>query len=388
MAPRVLQVIPQLATGGAERTTLDVAEAVVAAGGVAWVYTEPGGRLEPELLGLGGRVLHGPAASKNPWTVLASAPRFLADLVRRERIDLIHARSRAPAWSALCAARACGVPFVTTYHGIYNARLGLKRLYNSVMARGDIVIANSQFTADHVLSEHRIDPARLRVIPRGVDLRRFDPLKVGPERLAALRADWGLPAGAEGAGLVVLLPGRLTAWKGQQPFIAALAQLAQAGLPVTGILAGDAQGRDGYAAALDAEAAAAGIGDRVRRVGNVADMPAALLLADVIVCPSLEPEAFGRTAAEAQAMGRPVIASDHGGARETVDPGISGLLVPPGDVRSLAAALRQLLEAPRETRDAMGAAGRVRVQARFSTASLQAATLAVYGSLIRTRKDT
>ncbi len=379
MAPRVLQVIPQLETGGAERTTLDVAEALVAAGGAAWVYCEPGGRMEPELLGLGARVLHGPAGSKSPWTMLVANPARLVELVRTEQLDLIHARSRAPAWGALRAARMAGVAFVTTYHGIYNARSGLKRWYNSVMARGDLVIANSQFTADHLIAQHGTDRSRVRVIPRGVDLVRFDPAAVAPARIEALRQAWGLTAAA---GPVVLLPGRLTGWKGQRPFIRAIGQLARDGLPVTAILAGDAQGRDAYAAELAALAGAEGVGGAVKAVGNCADMPAAMLLADVVVCPSLDPEAFGRTAAEAQAMGRPVIASNIGGARETVDPGVTGLLTAPGDVGALAAAIRQLLEAGAETRDAMGRAGRTRVERLFSKQALQQATLAVYAELL------
>lgn len=379
MAPRVLQVIPQLETGGAERTTLDVAEALVAAGGAAWVFCEPGGRMEPELLGLGARVLHGPAGSKSPWTMLVANPARLVDLVRTEQLGLIHARSRAPAWGALRAARMAGVPFVTTYHGIYNARSGLKRWYNSIMARGDRVIANSQFTADHLIAQHGTDRSRVRVIPRGVDLVRFDPAAVAPARLQALREAWGLAADA---GPVVLLPGRLTGWKGQRPFIRAIGQLAREGLAVTAILAGDAQGRDAYAAELAALARAEGVGGAVKAVGNCSDMPAAMLLADVVVCPSLDPEAFGRTAAEAQAMGRPVIASNIGGARETVDPGVTGLLTEPGDVGALAAAIRQLLEAGAETRDAMGRTGRTRVERLFSKQALQRATLAVYAELL------
>src|SRR6185437_6473579 len=155
---------------------------------------------------------------------------------------LLHARSRAPAWSALLAARRTGVPFVTTYHGIYNASNPLKRLYNSVMVKGDAIIANSQWTADHIVREHKIPREQISVIPRGVDLEEFDPAGVAPDRLTALRAHWGTPTGET----LILLPGRLTRWKGQLVLIEALTQLAHEGMlkNVKAVLAGDPQGRN------------------------------------------------------------------------------------------------------------------------------------------------
>jgi glycosyltransferase involved in cell wall biosynthesis len=385
MSLRILQVIPNLDTGGAERTTLDVAEAVIAAGGTAHVFCEPGGRLEPELVGLGGQVWPGKASSKNPLVVFGTNPGRIADLARRQRIDLIHARSRAPAWSALLAARRCGLPFVTTYHGVYNASSPLKRWYNSVMARGDLVIANSHYTARHLMETHGTPEARVRVIPRGVDLRRFDRAAVAGERVSTLRASWGL-ASRNGAP-VVLLPARLTGWKGQRPFIRALGLLAAQGRAVTGVLAGDDQGRSGYTDELRALAAACGVAGHVVFAGHCADVPAAILASDLVVCPSTEPEAFGRTAAEAQAMGVPVIASDLGGAREVVDPGRTGLLVAPNEPAELAAAIGRMLDMTGEEKDAMGAAGVARVRYRFSTTALQTATLAVYAELTRGRAN-
>ena len=169
----VLQVIPELEAGGAERTTLEVAEAVIADGGRALVASQ-GGRLEDELTALGGELLRLPVASKNPLT-LWSNMRALIAIIEREAVQIVHARSRAPAWSAKWACDRTKAHFVTTYHGTYNARSALKRRYNSVMALGERVIANSQFIGEHVRAEHGVDEARLAVIPRGVDLERFDP---------------------------------------------------------------------------------------------------------------------------------------------------------------------------------------------------------------------
>ncbi|MGC1303646.1 MAG: glycosyltransferase family 4 protein, partial [Caulobacteraceae bacterium] len=313
----LLQVVPALDAGGVERTTLDVARAVVAAGGRALVASA-GGRMEGELALDGAELVRLPMASKNPLTVLQNAGR-LERLIGERNVSLVHARSRAPAYSAWIAARRAKVPFVTTYHGVYNARSAPKRLYNRVMARGDRVIANSEFTRDHLLAEHEgIDPDRVVAIPRGVDLARFDPTAVAGDRLVAVRAAWGLSA--DDARPVLLLAGRLTAWKGQRLLIEAIRRMraGESGGDLLLVLAGDDQGRVGYRAELDAAIAAAELGETVRIVGHCEDMPAAYLAADFALAPSLEPEAFGRTAVEPQAMGRPVLAADHGAARETV----------------------------------------------------------------------
>ena len=200
------------------------------------------------LLAAGGRLFAMPAHSKNPLTIAANAGRLIR-LVRREGVSLIHARSRAPAFSALWAARATGTPFVATYHGVYNARSGLKRWYNAVMTRGDVVIANSEFTRAHVIAEHGVAPERVIAIPRGVDLARFDPAAVSDERVGALRRAWGVAA--EDRRVKVLLAGRLTRWKGQALLVEAAARLkAQGREDFLILLAGDDQGRAGYRAEL------------------------------------------------------------------------------------------------------------------------------------------
>jgi glycosyltransferase involved in cell wall biosynthesis len=372
----VLQVIPALNDGGAERTTLEVAEALVRAGGTATVASA-GGRLEGELAALGGTLARGPYGAKNPLVIRSNADR-LADLARATGAQLIHARSRAPAWSALWAARRLGLPFVTTYHGFYRAKGPLKRLYNSAMARGDVVIANSSFTADHVRAEHPFAAKNVVVIPRGVDLSRFDPAAVALERRETLLRAWGLDA--SDARPRILLPGRISRWKGQDVLIDALAVLKGQGRYALGLCVGGADGRDAILGDLKARAAAAGVD--VRFPGSCADMPAAYSLADVVVCPSTEPEPFGRTAVEAQAMGAPVIAADHGGARETVAPGVTGWLTPPGDATALAAALSEALAMPAERCADMARAARTRVVQHFSKESLQKATLDVYARLL------
>jgi glycosyltransferase involved in cell wall biosynthesis len=374
----ILQVIPALDAGGAERTTVDVADALVQNGFAALVASQ-GGRLEKELAQAGGELIRMNAATKAPHTIFANAM-ALRDLIRKRGIRLIHARSRAPAWSALLAARWSRIPFVATYHGFYKASNPLKRFYNSVMVRGDAVIANSQWTADHIAQEYRNPPARLAVIPRGVDLQVFDPAGIAPQRISDLRKFWN--TGDE--DFVVLLPGRLTRWKGQSVLIGALAVLKSQNKlgRVHAILAGDAQGRDAYEAELQKSVADADLSDRIRITGHISDMAAAYAAADVVLSTSTEPEAFGRVAAEASAMGKPVIASDHGGARETVLPDISGLLVRPGDAGALADAILRVTEMPQDTRSHMGMAGRGHIVQNFSRARMCADTIALYRSLL------
>lgn len=371
--PAILQILPALVTGGVERGTLEIAEAQVAAGFRAFVASA-GGPLVAPLERLGARHVALPLGSKAPWTMWRNAA-ALAALVRAEGIGIIHARSRAPAWSGLLAARRTGARFVTTYHGSYNENFPGKRLYNSVMARGDRVIAISRHIKELVLARHGVDPARLRVIPRGVDPRVFDPAAVSADAVAALRAHWRIAEGRP----VILLPGRITRWKGQGVLVRAMAKL---GGDAIALLVGDRDAKQGYAAALEAEIAAAGLGDRVRLVGHATSMATALLLADVVVHASIEAEAFGRTVIEAQAMARPVIAADLGGPRETVEEGVTGWRVPPGDADALALALSRVLAMPAAARAAIGTAAREAVLARYSTAAMQAATMTVYRELL------
>jgi glycosyltransferase involved in cell wall biosynthesis len=369
----VLQVLPSLVTGGVERGTVEIARAIADAGGIALVASA-GGRMVAAVQRAGGRHVTLPLDSKNPLAIWRNAA-LLADVIRAERVAIVHARSRAPAWSAWLACRRAGAHLVTTYHGTYRENLPFKRQYNAVMAKGERVIAASRFIAGLIVARHGTDPARIRVIPRGADPAVFDPDAVSGERIARLERAWRLPAGAQ----VVLLPGRLTRWKGQTVLIEALARLMRP--DVCCVLVGSDQGRRHYAAQLIRQADTLGVADRLRLAGECDDMPAALMLADVVVHASTEPEAFGRVVIEAQAMGRPVIASDLGGPVETVEHGMTGWRVPPGDAGALAAAIEQVLELPAAVRADLGIRARAGVQRGYTVAAMQAATLAVYDEL-------
>ncbi len=376
----VLQIVPELGTGGAERTTLEVAQAIITAGGRAIVWSA-GGRMVPQLEALGAIHYQGPANSKNIWNVFVKNPAILRDIITREKVDLLHARSRAPAWSALVAARQTQTKFITTYHGIYASKSPLKRWYNSVMVRSDAIIANSNFTKAHLIDEHGTKSEKVTVIYRGVDVAAFDPRVIDPAKQIAMAAHWGLPVKPPRPRII--LPARLTDWKGQRILIAALGQLKQQGFECEAVLVGDSQGRDNYVSALGEQIGEAGLKGCVHLVGHCSDMPTAFSLCDIAVTPSTQAEAFGRTAAEAQAMGLPVVASDLGGARETIDAGVTGYLSPAGDIGALATHLKILLAMPESSRVAMGAAGYARIRALFTTESLQRDTLALYQRLLR-----
>ena len=372
--PTVLQVLPALVTGGVERGAVDMGVALMEAGWRA-IVASAGGPMTRELERAGARHATLPLETKSFFAIRRNA-HALAVLIRRLNVDLVHARSRAPAWSAWLAAKRTGVPFMTTFHAPYGLRGPFKRRYNAVMARGARVIAISEFIRDHVTREYAVDPARIVVIERGVDVRSFDPAAVSGERVVKLQREWRLPDGAP----VVMLPGRLTRWKGQTVLIDALAKLARR--DVIGVLVGADQGRTSYRAELEKLAAKRGLEGRVRLVDQCNDMPAAYMLADVVVSASTDPEGFGRIAAEAQAMGRPVVASEHGGSREIVLPGETGWLVPPGDSSALAEALATALGLDADSRGVLAGKAIANARKRFTRARMCARTLDVYEQVI------
>ena len=370
----VLQLVPKLDTGGAERVAVEIAEALVKAGHRALIACE-GGALTQAALRAGAELVEIPLDTRSPLRLRRNARR-LKRLIARCDVDIVHAHSRGPAWSGYWATRGGPARFVTSYHGFYKENAPFKHRYNSVMARGERVIAVSRFIAGVIAARYPWADAAVRVIPGGVDLRKFDPAAVLGDRAARLALQWRLRMDAP----TIMLPGRLTGWKGQKLLISALAALRHRDATV--VLVGSAQGRDDYVRELIAHARRLGVAGRLRLAGNVEDMPAALMLADVVVNASTDPEAFGRTIIEAQAMGRMVIAADHGGARETIIDGQTGLLFPPGDAAALAEGIDRLLAMPVALRLDWGRHLRKTAGRNYSIAAMQQAVLAVYRELL------
>ncbi|MGD1935687.1 MAG: glycosyltransferase family 4 protein [Candidatus Phaeomarinobacter sp.] len=376
--PGVLQVIPQLDAGGAERSCVEIASAVAANGWRSFVATN-GGRLESELMKAGVTVFHMDAASKNPMVMLENIGK-LRRIIRARDISIVHARSRAPAWSAMAAANAEHRHFVTTYHSKVHDRPRWKVFYNSVMARGEAVIANSQFTADRIMMAHGTPVGCVHPIPRGFDLETFDPDTVDQSRVDALKAEWGVSGDNRP---LVLLPARLTRWKGPLLLIEAAAKTK---LPARFVIAGDAQGRDDFEAEVRDRISELGLMDQVTLAGHITDMAAAYKAADIVVSASLDPEPFGRIGVEAQAMGRRMIAPDHGGAREqfVTDPAHerTGWLFEPGNADALAAVLDDALAMSAEDVTQMGARARKHALSAFTSAAMCTSTLDVYRNVL------
>jgi glycosyltransferase involved in cell wall biosynthesis len=378
----VLQVLPAMEEGGGgvERGAVEIAQAITEAGGRALVASN-GGRLIHDLKRVGAAHIQLPLDSKNPFTMYANIGR-LTHLIRAHEVDIVHARSRAPAWSAYFAAKRTGAHFVTTFHGTYGMEFPLKRRYNAVMTFGERVIAISGFIAGHIRQHYGVPSAKIRVIHRGVDLEKFTPKKVTAERVIALANRWRLTDGYP----VVMLPGRLTRWKGHAIFIEAIAKLKRRDIRC--LIVGSDQGRTEYRNELESLTAKHDLGEVMRLVDYCDDMPAAYMLSDVVVSASTDPEAFGRVVAEAQALGRLVVGPDHGGAKELIIDGETGWLTPPGDAAALAAAIERALSFDAAARNRAAARSIVNVRTYFSKQAMCAKTLEVYNEVLQLSSQT
>jgi len=381
MRPTILQVIPALESGGVEIETLEIANAIVSAGGKALIAARPGA-MAKHALAKGVEFRNLPLDTKNPFQISKNT-KLLKELILKEKVDIVHVRSRAPAWSAYKAARDLKIPFVTTYHAAYSAKTILKKLYNSVMAKGDRVIAISQFIQNHISERYAdyswYDSSKIRLIQRGTDFHYFDPATISNQTVQDLRESWGLPSDKR----ILLLPGRISRTKGQNILVEALFLTKH--LDVIAVFVGSAQGHESYRGNLMQFAASLGLEDRVKWMPHCTDIAVAYQLADMIVCPSLAPEGFGRLMAEAQAMKKPIIASNHGAASEVIEAGVTGWLTPPGDSIALAKAIDYALDLPKKSLEEMGEKGRTRVKTYFSKESMSSKTIALYQELLENK---
>jgi len=371
--PVILQVVPALQSGGVERGTVEIARAIQQQGWRALVASS-GGTMSKQLRRSGAEHITLPLASKNPITVWRNATK-LANIIREQGVDIVHARSRAPAWSAWFACRWTGCRFVTTFHGTYGISGRFKKKYNSVMVQGERVIAISHFIEQHILANYDVDASRIRVIHRGVDLRLFTPDLFSHQRMDALIKEWRLPMDLP----IILFPGRITRWKGQDVFLRAIAALPHRNF--FAVILGDDKKHGNYRYELEALVTSLGLEEHVRMASHTQYITEAYMLARVVVATSIEPEAFGRVVLEAQAMGKPVIATNQGGPQETVIHGETGLLVPPGDVPELTKAIASAMDMDEALLKQVARSAMEQAQ-NFSLDTMCEKTLAVYAELL------
>ena len=370
----VLQVLPHLNSGGLVSGAVEISKALQKAGMTSFVASE-GGRREREITREGAKVIKLSLGSKNPLTIILNSYK-LSKIIKKYKINIIHARSRAPAWSAYFAAKKMGIPFVTTFHGTYSIKNNFKNKYNSVMVRGDRVIAISKFINNHILSNYNIVKEKLVTIHRGIDIDNFDYLKVSNERLIAFSKKFNIPEDI----FVVLLPGRITRWKGHTLLIEAIAMLERPDIMC--LFVGDIQGRKKYFKELQLLIDKFNQKNNFRIINNQIDMAAIYKLADIVVSASLDPEAFGRVVAEAQAMGRPTLVANHGGAPEIIIDGVTGWLFKPGDAIDLADKINKALSLDQDDRKKMAINAIERTKLNFNNEMMCVKTLKVYEELV------
>ena len=374
---KILQVLPALEQGGVERGTLEIAQALSAAG-VPNAVASASGRLVQALDDLGVGHLELPLDRKNPF-VLRRCAKKLAEYCRDEGVTLMHVRSRAPAWAVKWASEMCGVKWMATFHGVYGTSPKfLKIPYNHIMLKGERTVAVSNYVRQHILDTYKdADPEKVVLIHRGADTDVFRPDAV-PQDIAEAKKT--KQYGFEKDYPVITLPGRLTRWKGQEVFIEALGMMRNHRYGV--LIIGSDQGRTEYSDHLRTMAGRLPDETRVVFRSNTSEIPVVYALSDIVVnASSAQPEAFGRTIPEAQASGRLVLATAHGGACETVKDGETGFLVPPGDAKAMAAKLDEMLEMSEAAKAKMRAAAVESVRNDFSTAKMCEKTLALYREL-------
>ena len=372
--PVVLQILPALISGGVERGTVDMA-AYIAGRGWTCIVASAGGPMVYEVERLGVRHIALPLDSKNPLQIYQNG-KALAQIIRDFNVDIVHARSRAPAWSAYRAAEKTGAHFVTSFHGIYSFNGRIKKWYNGIMTRGERVIAVSKFVKHHIVGHYQIEAKKIDVVPRGIDFTKFDPTKVHPDRMIKLATEWRIPDDRP----IILLPGRISRWKGQRELLAALSEMRDKKFFC--LFLGSDHGHESYRKEIEKLVVELQLEGMVKWAGECRDMPAAYCLADVVVSASTEPEAFGRVVVEAQAMGRPVVASDHGGSAETIIDAQTGWLYPPHNIPALRKTLTKVLALNNQARERYAVQSIAHVRAHYGKEQMCRGEFAVYEKVL------
>lgn len=374
--PVVLQVLPELGQGGVELGTIQIAEAL-SNSGIKNFVASCGGRMEHNLNRLKVKHYNLPLKSKNPIKILRNANK-LAEIIKKEGINIVHARSRAPAWSAYLAAKKAKVHYVTTFHGTYGlGPLGIKKIYNKVMTLGEKVIVISTHIKRHVMEHYNVPESKMAFIHRCVDIEKFNPTAVTQERLKTMIEQHELPTDKK----LILLIGRLTRWKGQELLIDALAKIKQRD-DFHCIFTGDDQGRTEYTASLVQKIKDYDMTGRFTFIRHTDDVPALMKACDIVVSASIEPEAFGRIAAEGEAMGKIVIASNIGGSLDNLKNEVTGYHFISGDADDLSQKIQKALNLTEAEAEKLKVSAQNYVKENFTKQIMCDKTLKVYHELV------
>ena len=372
--PVVLQVLPELEMGGVELGTIEIASELQKQGIKNFVASQ-GGRLTAELKKMKVKHLTLPLKTKNIFKMRKNAD-ALAEFIKKNGINVVHARSRAPAWSAYWAAKKAGVHYMTTFHGTYGlGPWGIKKIYNKIMTLGERVIVISNHIKNHVLGNYKVDESKLRLVHRCVDIEKFNPELVSQQRIIKATKEYNLPEDKP----VLTLIGRVTRWKGQHLLVEALSKMKNKNYYC--VIAGDDQGRVNYVEEIKSLAQKYRLKNRIGFYGKVLDPQALMQASTVVLSTAIEPEAFGRISVEGQAMGKIVVASDIGGSLDTIKDGVTGKLFKSGSAISLAHALDWALALSDEEKKKIAKAAQKNAKDNFTKQIMCDKTIAVYREL-------
>jgi glycosyltransferase involved in cell wall biosynthesis len=374
---RLLQVIPRLDVGGAETGCKDIAQFISNQNYFSAILCSGGEQIK-NIDKTKVKIFRFSVQSKNPFVIFFNIFVILF-IVFFYKINIIHVRSRAPAWSCYFTSKLLGVPLISTFHGTYNFNSSLKKFYNSVMLRGNSVIAGSRFIYEHIKNNYNYSKA-IFLIPRGIDINYFNPKNSNIEEFNSVRTRWGILSN----DFLILLPGRLTFWKGQFLFLNTLLFLKQENLlnNISAIILGDDQGRTEYREYLLDFIREHRLEANVKIVSHESFMPSAYNACNLVLSASIEPEAFGRVAVEAQAMEKPILASNIGGSNETIIDGQTGWLFKSDDEKDLAKMIIEISKKDKSFLKDLGAKGRANVINNYTVDQMCSKTLEIYKSLV------
>ena len=378
---RILQIIPSMEIGGAERTVLEITAFLKNTNYTSLVLTS-GGKLIKDLEKLNIEVVQYPIDKKNPLLIIKNIIE-LKKLFIEKNIDLIHVRSRAPAWSAIFAARSLKIPIVTTWHGHVSNSSWFKKKYNSIMHRGNALIANSNYTAENINKIYKIDKDKIDIIPRGVNTENFKASNFSDKEKINIKKEWKV---FDQNKIILLLPARLTRWKGHEVVIKAIGLLKNEEFfkNIVCLFAGNQKGSERYIQNLKETIASLSLDDKIKLIGQVENMPLAYQVSNIILSPSIQPEPFGRIPIEAQASGKIIISSNAGAVKETIKSGqdSTGFKVKPNNSEELAHQIKLVIKMKDEDLQEIKKRAILNVKNNFSLETMCKKTLEVYNRLL------